>query len=145
MKKLIAIIFCILTVLSGCTNRTYSHNETDDTQIVVLPDESTAATVNGYKITNNESEQTKENNKNSSPDETKETEIKKETEENSESEKPAETNKNQTEYIANSSTKKFHKSTCTYAKKIKDENKLESNDRSELISEGYEPCKKCNP
>ncbi len=48
-------------------------------------------------------------------------------------------------FIANSNSMKFHKSTCQYAKKIKDINKVVSNNRDELISQGFVPCKKCCP
>ncbi len=49
------------------------------------------------------------------------------------------------EYYANKSSKKFHLDTCTYAKSIKSENLYTTNSRDELISSGYQPCKKCNP
>lgn len=49
-------------------------------------------------------------------------------------------------YILNTGTKKFHKPDCGSVKKMSDKNKKESNQsREELIAEGYEPCKSCNP
>ena len=48
-------------------------------------------------------------------------------------------------YIANKSSKKFHTSSCTYAKKIGENNKRTSDSRQQLINEGYSPCKNCNP
>lgn len=48
-------------------------------------------------------------------------------------------------YIANSSSKKFHTPSCSYATKMKAENKREYSSRQRLIAEGYEPCKSCNP
>ena len=52
----------------------------------------------------------------------------------------------ETTYILNINTKKFHYPTCTGAKQIKDKNKRElTGSRDELISQGYEPCKMCKP
>lgn len=49
-------------------------------------------------------------------------------------------------YILNTGTKKFHKPGCSSVKKMSDQNKKESGQsREELIAEGYEPCKNCNP
>ncbi len=49
------------------------------------------------------------------------------------------------EYILNTNTKKFHKSSCGYAKQMKEENKEISSDRNAIIADGYSPCKRCNP
>ena len=49
-------------------------------------------------------------------------------------------------YILNTSSKKFHFEDCASAKKIKKENRERyTGKRSDLIAQGYEPCKKCNP
>ena len=48
-------------------------------------------------------------------------------------------------YIANKNTKKFHISTCRSVKQMKAKNMMESDNRDELISSGYVPCKICNP
>lgn len=48
-------------------------------------------------------------------------------------------------YIANISSKKFHLADCSFAKNIKEENILRGNNRNNLISGGYTPCKQCNP
>lgn len=49
-------------------------------------------------------------------------------------------------YIINTNTKKFHKESCSAIKNTPESNKEEySGSREELISQGYEPCKKCNP
>lgn len=49
------------------------------------------------------------------------------------------------EFIGNKNTKLFHKSTCSSAKNMMEENKIGTNDRSELINAGYRPCKRCKP
>lgn len=49
-------------------------------------------------------------------------------------------------YILNKNSKKFHKEDCSGAVSIKDINKeFSRQNRTELISQGYEPCKICNP
>ena len=49
-------------------------------------------------------------------------------------------------YIVNTNTGKFHKPSCRSVKQMKEVNKSErTTTRDELISEGYEPCKNCNP
>lgn len=49
-------------------------------------------------------------------------------------------------YILNKSSKKFHLEDCASAKNIKKENRERyTGKRSDLIAQGYEPCKKCNP
>lgn len=51
-----------------------------------------------------------------------------------------------TKYVLNTNTKKFHKSTCRYVKKIKPSNYKEYNGtREEVIAKGYDPCKVCSP
>ena len=49
-------------------------------------------------------------------------------------------------YIINTSTKRFHKPDCLSIIDIKDKNKEDFyGTREEAISEGYTPCKRCNP
>ena len=52
----------------------------------------------------------------------------------------------QTTYVLNTNTKKFHRETCGSVSQIKDENfqKVQMN-REELEQSGYSPCKNCNP
>ena len=46
-------------------------------------------------------------------------------------------------YIGNSSTKKFHKPTCSY---LPDQtNQVTFNTREKAIAAGYEPCGHCHP
>lgn len=52
----------------------------------------------------------------------------------------------QTTYILNTNTMKFHYSDCSGLEKVKEENIKEFvGDREEIISQGYLPCKICNP
>lgn len=46
-------------------------------------------------------------------------------------------------YVLNIKTKKFHKPECSY---LPTTNRLDaSSDREEIVAQGYDPCKKCNP
>lgn len=50
------------------------------------------------------------------------------------------------DYICNTNTMKFHAPQCPSADDIDESNRLPvSADREELISQGYVPCKRCNP
>lgn len=55
-------------------------------------------------------------------------------------------NAEQTEFVINTNTGKFHKPDCKSVKQMKAKNKEEfSGSRDELIAEGYEPCGSCRP
>ena len=76
--------------------------------------------------------------------------------ENSEDENPGDENSGnaisdavtseQTTYVLNTNTKKFHRETCSSVSQIKEENfqKVQMT-REELEPSGYSPCKNCNP
>lgn len=50
------------------------------------------------------------------------------------------------EYVLNTGTRKFHRTDCSSADDIKEENKkIFIGDREELIDQGYEACKRCKP
>lgn len=52
----------------------------------------------------------------------------------------------ESEYIINTNTGKFHKPNCDNVTKMKAKNKKEfTGSREELISQGYEPCGNCKP
>lgn len=49
-------------------------------------------------------------------------------------------------YILNTNTKKFHYPSCSSVGQMKDKNKKESTEsRDAIISQGYQPCKRCKP
>ncbi len=50
-----------------------------------------------------------------------------------------------TKYCANKNSKVFHKANCSSVSKMKEENKAYFSNRAELITQGYSPCKTCNP
>lgn len=52
----------------------------------------------------------------------------------------------ETTYILNTNTKKFHYPHCKSVSEMKEKNKKASTQtREEIISQGYEPCKRCKP
>ena len=49
-------------------------------------------------------------------------------------------------FVLNTSTHKFHKSTCPYAKNIAEKNREDiTGTRTDITDEGYEPCEYCDP
>jgi len=55
-------------------------------------------------------------------------------------------NINEYTYIGNINSKKFHRIDCEVLKDTKEKNKIYFTiSKEEIISEGYEPCKQCNP
>ena len=49
-------------------------------------------------------------------------------------------------YIINTNTGKFHEPSCRSVQRMNDSNKKEYiGSRDDLITQGYEPCKICNP
>ncbi len=50
------------------------------------------------------------------------------------------------DFVANKSTKKFHKPDCSWVEKTKEENRLYiTSTREQMIADGYSPCGTCNP
>lgn len=129
LKRFLLLLLTVLFIFgSGCNILPKANDDTSE-QIVFLPDKVTQETVNGYKDTT-VSENTAAETKDS------ETETVKPTDK---------TNPTADGYVANTSTKKFHLPSCTYAKNMKEENKMISDSRDELVNSGYKACKKCNP
>lgn len=48
-------------------------------------------------------------------------------------------------YIGNRNSKVFHRATCTSVSQMKDTNKVIWNSRDEAVSQGYSPCRNCQP
>lgn len=50
------------------------------------------------------------------------------------------------DYVLNTNTKKFHYPTCSSVDDMKPKNRKDVHEsRDQIIAEGYEPCKRCNP
>lgn len=136
MKKLLIILSVFLITLSlvGCSLNT--ETESREEIIINLP---TDNTVNGYRT-----EIVIENDKNTVPADKVAVESKKSSSTASSEDKRSDVTE-PVQYCANINSKTFHKSDCGSVKKLKDENKYFTSNRDELISDGYTPCKKCNP
>lgn len=52
---------------------------------------------------------------------------------------------NSGQYIGTSTTRKFHRATCRYVKRILSHHKVYYKTRQAAISAGYTPCKVCKP
>lgn len=49
-------------------------------------------------------------------------------------------------YVLNTHTKKFHRPDCASVEEMSPANRQDvQNTRQDLISQGYSPCKRCNP
>lgn len=59
---------------------------------------------------------------------------------------PAQPDGENATYVLNTSSKKFHKETCSGVESIKEENRnTYTGSRDALIGEGYAPCQRCKP
>ena len=48
-------------------------------------------------------------------------------------------------YVLNTNSKKFHLPNCSSVAKIAPQNYATANNRADIMAQGYQPCKKCNP
>lgn len=53
--------------------------------------------------------------------------------------------KEKAQYCANKNSKIFHNHNCPSVDKMKSENRYFTNNKDELLKEGYSPCKSCEP
>lgn len=59
---------------------------------------------------------------------------------------PADTAEPATTYVVNTNTGKFHYPSCSSVDQMSEKNKLEvTENRDTLVSQGYDPCGRCNP
>ena len=128
MEKIVCLCFCFIVILStccGCSGMTIKGSTDTASAEPVTVNMPTDNSVNGYRTYGN-----------TTPDGI--TVINSGVSENSEDTDYC------GEYVANTNSNKFHKSSCSSAKKMNEENKYISNSREDMISRGYEPCKRCN-
>ncbi len=116
MRKVFILFLIFALLLVGCNNsdETTVSSEID---IVVLPDSKTAQTVNGYLNTSSITSLQTDSSISNNPTE----EI----------------------YIGNLNSKKYHKSSCSYAKKISDKNLTSFSSIEAAQSAGFTPCGSC--
>lgn len=117
MKRIVALLLCFIMVLccAGCDDKSPETPETEDNTPIVIIPDYSTKSTVNGYKQFSNTTETKEDNDISG------------------------------EYYANKSSKKFHLNSCSYAKSIKKENLYKTESRDELIGNGYEPCKKCNP
>ena len=61
-------------------------------------------------------------------------------------ETPTPAQSNAITYVLNTNTHKFHRPDCSSVRQIRSWNRADSTlSRAEIISQGYDPCKNCNP
>lgn len=129
MKRIVFLSFLtvVLLCLVGCDSKPVS--ETKNPVVINMP---TNDSVNGYRVSSPVS----------SASEMPDTISGNETEVQKESSKQ---NNKSSSFCGNKNSKVFHKSTCSSVSKMKDENKVFLSGRDAFISQGYSPCKACNP
>lgn len=117
MKKLLVLFLTFLIFFSvcGCKEHKTTPDDTSSQIKIVLPKDDT---VNGYR---QEGVSSLLNSTDSSD------------------------NLENGNYYVNSKTKKFHKSTCYYAKAGSQNGSWSKSSRESLLNEGYSPCSKCSP
>ena len=136
MKKFICI-FLTLLCLCGCSTSDYNMTDNTHSQITVnLP---TDNTVNGYR---------QGGNSQSMPQTISADEVKPASPEQNSSVSKEQNSSSQNakvEYIGNSNSHIFHKSTCGSVGTMKKEIKIIFEGRDAAINGGYTPCKRCKP
>ena len=136
MKKFICI-FLTLLCLCGCSTSDYNMTDNTHSQITVnLP---TDNTVNGYR---------QGGNSQSMPQTISADEVNPGSPEQNSSVSKEQNSSSQNakvEYIGNSNSHIFHKSTCGSVGTMKKENKIIFEGRDAAINGGYTPCKRCKP
>ena len=48
-------------------------------------------------------------------------------------------------YVGNANSRKFHVTSCQYARKMNPKNRIDFSDRDEAVKAGYVPCKRYKP
>lgn len=145
MKKSISLILVVLICfsLSACTAKTATTE--NDKPLIVLP-ESNSTDISSNTETTDKTEVSEETSSKVEESQSSKTEETSKVTQSVSSDTTQNTpSQNATHYLGNKNTKKFHKSTCSFAKKIKSENLITFESREEAVSGNYAPCGKCNP
>lgn len=124
MRRILSvfIILSCLFSLVGCGNTETSSQKLYSKPVIVLPDQDTAYTINGYKNTTSVISSS------------------------SSSVAESHTTDNYSgKYFGNRNSKKFHKSDCRYAKNMNEENLMLFETRIDAIAAGYAACSVCAP
>lgn len=145
MKKSISLILVVLICfsLSSCTAKTATAE--NDKPLIVLPESSSTDISSNTEATEKSEVSEEASSKVEESQNSKTEETSKVTQSVSSDTMQSTPSQNATHYLGNKNTKKFHKSTCSFAKKIKSENLITFESREEAINGNYAPCGKCNP
>lgn len=117
MRRLICVILFAVLFCTACEADPAPRYSGDGVEITLARDD----TVNGYRVAASAAASSSEATSNASA--------------------PAV----ETVYYANMSSKKFHRPSCSSARKLKQENLYLCESRDRLIAEGYTPCSRCKP
>lgn len=130
MKKCLPMFLVVLLLicLSGCQNDTASVKKEYPKPVIVMPDENTAYTVNGYKDTSATASEADVSSSVSSAAVSA----------NSES-----TTAYSGRYLGNINTKKIHTTQCRYIKNTKEENISIFETLNDALDAGYKQCSVC--
>lgn len=80
------------------------------------------------------------------PEEPEVVEVKEQDQKEIADEEPQEPQEKTREYVLNTKSMKFHRTSCSSVDDISDNNRKDVEcTRSELIDQGYEPCQRCKP
>lgn len=128
MKRTLVVLVTAFFFFSllGCSNVNNDTEKVYSKPVVVLPDEETAYSVNGYK--NTSSVFTSSSSTTSDQGSTTQSEE-----------------VYNGKYFGNKNSKKFHKEDCRYAKNMKEENLILFDERETAITTGYNECSVCKP
>ena len=145
--KRILILFFVFLISFGCTacsNKQEIKSEKEPVTINLATDDS----VNGYRV-----ESKTEQKEDGMPDTIKSESVGKYVDSTatnsvsivSDSVNSEIGNDNSSGFVGNKNSKIFHKIDCGSASKMKNENKVYFSNRAEGITQGYTPCKVCEP
>lgn len=127
MKKILSILFAFIFVISaaGCGGTDQSETSSDTVSIVILPDKTTAETVNGYK-----SAASSEVSSAADADPSDRSDV-------------IDADSIYFVIVANKNSKKYHRQSYRYASSISDKNLTSFSSVQEAESAGYSPCSVC--
>ena len=123
MRKIVGLLLSLIIILTFSACNSSDKNVVSSSVDGIIIKNPTDNSVNGYRISDSENEDI--------PDFT-DTQS-----------KPIENTV--TLYYANTNSKKFHYKTCGSAGTISNQNLYITENREELIEDGYSPCQKCKP
>lgn len=144
MKKYLSIL-CVITFLCSSVSCTQNDDSSSETcSVIETTAESTTEKVSTEPKTEPTTECQTEKSTEVITEET--TKITAELTTETQTEEIITTQAEINSYVLNNNTMKFHTQNCPSSKDISEENRESyEGTKDELISKGYDPCKRCNP